>query len=409
MLSRMKFEIEQLVTEILDQLPESIWTSPTTTFFDPAIGGGQFVRAVEQRLRACGHSDSNIRGRVFGFEESDLHIRYAVNKYKLVGQYHRKPYDKFLEMDDSMKFDVVIGNPPYQDNAGQNTLYPKFYAKAVNLAKDVGSVAMITPPAIIPGLFGVKDPDGIKMPDPISINKIVIGNRVKKHFSGVASEFCYYILTNAKSPNSQVSIYTDAGSIVASGPLFPKIVDAKDIGIAQSIINKCFKFGNDPYKATSGDHGRSAYADPKGKDLAVESISTDGTVKTRKITWSKPHPHYNKPKIIMPLYGKVAHIDRTHKLVSAAQEKTTQGKLTGHNVCTILTNSDAESESVISLLESKLQRFFNMVTNENRSQYINFIKHFVGVPLKQVWTDQDLYQHFGLTKEEIEYIENAVK
>ena len=78
MLSRLKFEIDPLVAEILDHLPESVWTSTSTTFFDPAIGGGQFVRAIEQRLRRYGHSDANIRKRVFGFEESNLHIRFAV-------------------------------------------------------------------------------------------------------------------------------------------------------------------------------------------------------------------------------------------------------------------------------------------------------------------------------------------
>lgn len=404
MLSRMKFEIEQLITEILDQLPRSIWTSTSTTFFDPAIGGGQFVRAIEQRLRSQGHSDENIHNRVFGFEESDLHIRFAVNKHKLVGQYVRIPYDRFLNMDITMKFDVVVGNPPYQDAAGQNTLYPKFYAKAVNLTNPNGTIAMITPPAIIPGLWGLKNPDGIKMPDPIKIEKIVIGNRVKQHFSGVSSEFCYFILKNIAFENSAVNIDTDAGSIVAASPLFPKSVDPQSISIAQSIINKCFSFGKDPYRATSGDHGRSAYADPKGQDLAVEAISTDGTVKTRKITWTKTHPHYNKPKVIMPLYGKVAYIDRSHKLVSAAQEKTDQGKLTGHNVCTILTNSDAESESLVNLLNSRLQRFFNTVTNENRSQYINFVKHFVGVPLNQSWTDNTVETYLGLTKDEQEWL-----
>jgi len=405
MLSRMKFEIEPLVAEMIDQLPDSVWASKTSTFFDPAIGGGQFVRAIEQRLRDAGHSYANIRSRVMGFEESDLHIRFAVNKYKLVGQYVRKPYDKFFELDNTMKFDVVVGNPPYQDAAGQNTLYPKFYSKAVSLLTADGYIAMITPPAIIPGLWGVKDPDGIKMPSPINIEKVVIGNRVKKHFSGISSEFCYFILKNTTPNNTSVMVETDAGGITASGPLFPKVVNTAGLVIAQSIISKCFKFGNDPYKATSGDHGRSAYADPKGKGIAVESISTDGTIKTRNITWTKTHAHYNKPKVIMPLYGKVAVIDRTHKMVSAAQEKAGTTRLTGHNVCTILTNSDAESESIMSLLESRLQRFFNVVTAESRSQYINFLKNFIGVPLNQIWTDDSLENYLGLSKEEKEWLD----
>lgn len=144
MLSRMKFAIDPLVKEILDQLPKSVWTSNFTTFCDPAFGGGQFVRAIEQRLRAYGHDDANIRSRVFGFEASKLHVHFAVNKYKLVGQYVKMPYDKFFELDDSMKFDVVLGNPPYS-LAGNKTgkkgrtknLYPDFYKKAVELADRV--------------------------------------------------------------------------------------------------------------------------------------------------------------------------------------------------------------------------------------------------------------------------------
>lgn len=155
MLSRMKFEIEQLVAEILDQLPADVWTSTSSTFFDPAIGGGQFVREIELRLRAAGHSDSNIRGRVFGFEASDLHIRFAVNKHGLVGQYAKKPYDRFLELDDTMKFDVVVGNPPYQKESagtrlgsrGSADLWPDFVRKCLGLCKDRGHVSLIHPTA----------------------------------------------------------------------------------------------------------------------------------------------------------------------------------------------------------------------------------------------------------------------
>jgi len=50
MLSRIKFEIAPLVNEMLDQLPADIWTSETTTFLDPGMAGGQFVREIERRL-----------------------------------------------------------------------------------------------------------------------------------------------------------------------------------------------------------------------------------------------------------------------------------------------------------------------------------------------------------------------
>jgi len=257
---------------------------------------------------------------------------------------------------------------------------------------------MITPPAIIPGLWGVKNPDGIKMPEPIQIEYIKVGNVVKQFFPGVASDFCYFVLKNSSPNNSQVTVVTDSGEVVAAGPIFPREVN--NVIIAQAILNKCFSFYKDPYKSTSGDHGKSARFDPNGIDFAVEAISTTGEVRTRPVIWIKEHEHYNKPKVIMPMYGKVAVVDYSHKLVSAAQEKTATGKLTGHNVMTVLTNSNNESESLVQILDSRLQRFFNAVTCETRSPYVNFLKNFVGVPLNKKYTDDELETALGLTPEE---------
>jgi len=169
MLSRIKFEIKDLVNDILDQLPKTVWLSSTTTFLDPAIGGGQFVREIERRLRASGHDDANIKGRVYGFESSYLNLKYAqspLNKYRLVGQYTRMPYEQFLQLDNTMKFDVIVGNPPFNSakknkedvdgnggTGGNSRLYKHFRSKSLTCLKPGGILAFVSLKNIIKDLI----------------------------------------------------------------------------------------------------------------------------------------------------------------------------------------------------------------------------------------------------------------
>jgi SAM-dependent methyltransferase len=387
----------ELWTDIISNISDSTLLQPNVRILVVACGHGTEAVLLAQRMMALGMSKNAVNKSIWLIDKYQVFTNHA----KLVYGFRNVITEDFLNWTTDMKFDTIVGNPPYQDPTGQNTLYPKFYAKAVELVKPDGYIAMITPPAIIPGLFGVKNPDGIRMPEPLQIEKIVSGNLVKQYFNGVASEFCYFVLKNAEADNTSVPVTIDAGTVRASGPIFPRVIDSKGLAIAQSILNKCSAFNRDPYSATSGDYGRNAYTDPKGKHKAVEAISTDGTVRTRRITWIKtPHSHLGSPKVIMPMYGKTAVVDYSHNLVSAAQEKTPKGNLTGHNICTVLTASDQESESLMSILDSRIQRFFNAVTNENRSQYVNFLKNFTGVPLDQIYTNNTLESALKLTAKE---------
>jgi len=215
MLERIK-PLSGLVNEMLDQLPESVWNSDSTTFFDPAIGGGQFVREIERRLRQHGHSVANIHSRVYGFEYNLALVDLAVNMNKLVGQYSRMPYEKFLELDNSMKFDVIVGNPPFQRSntvAKRWTLWDQFVRKSFELA---GTVAMITPQSITsPGPFSL-----------IKDKATTINIDVSKHFN-VGSTFAYFIAHNTKNTGN-------ARLITANGEFEQNI---KDVEFLPFVIN----------------------------------------------------------------------------------------------------------------------------------------------------------------------------
>lgn len=159
MLSRLKFEFPALVDEMLSQIPESVFVSDSTTFLDPEIGGGQFIKAIETKLRSYGHSNINIASRVIGLTSDKFDANFAKRKNihgdEIVGQIFVADIQKTDIVDEQknkMKFDVIIGNPPYQtaNNAGGNSkLYNLISSKAISLLNPTGVISFITPTSVL--------------------------------------------------------------------------------------------------------------------------------------------------------------------------------------------------------------------------------------------------------------------
>lgn len=289
MLSRMKFEIEPLVAEMLDRLPNSVWSSKTSTFFDPAIGGGQFVRAIEQQLREHGHSDANIRSRVFGFEESNLHIRFAVNKYNLVGQYVRKPYEKFFELDNTMKFDVVVGNPPYQDGSkdgGQNKIYNQFAKKSLDLLKSNGIMAFITPTSVLKESkrFSLVGLDHLK----------IVDFRANNHFN-VGIGICWWLVD--KNYLGDVAVYNNVG--VSQQCNTDVIYDYSTVDKGFAKLYEALKTATDtPDKRMFAQNN---FGPALSKIKTKEHIHSLYKLEDKKVKltyWSSREPYYNTDKKI---------------------------------------------------------------------------------------------------------------
>ena len=102
--------------------------------------------------------------------------------------------EKLIEEVNNMKFDLVVGNPPYQNVHGVNShaLWESFVSHAHNLVNDNGYVAMITP------LIGKR-----KIKSKFFENDFLVykTDDVAKHFSGVGSTFCFHIVRKGKTTN----------------------------------------------------------------------------------------------------------------------------------------------------------------------------------------------------------------
>lgn len=195
MVSRLKFDIGDLIDEQFSHFPIYIWESDTTTFCDLNMGGGQFIQKVGEWLRKFGHSDENIRKRVFGFSEKPFYLSYIKSNPSLIGT-----FDVYNE-NINMKFDVQVGNDPYQESVGPNknqTLWDKLFHKRILLLNDGGYLALTHPSGWrnVSGKFkSIQDIMKSKRLLYLNMNNTKDG---KKLF-GVNTDYDYYVLHNSQN------------------------------------------------------------------------------------------------------------------------------------------------------------------------------------------------------------------
>lgn len=403
MLSRLKFEIEPLVNEMLDQLPKEEWASETSTFLDPAVGGGQFVREIEKRLRKAGHSDANINGRVYGCESSLLSVKYVLNKYKLVGNY--VTCDFLKEDFNGMKFDNIVGNPPYQDSkahgkktTGNGALWVKFTVKAMGLVKDNGFLGFVIPNSWTAPTYDLMGSRESIFTDYFKKNNLFYLNfDVKKFFPTVGIDPSAFILkkdqtytgTTIKTPTETIHLNLSNMSFIT------KDLSSASLAIHSKVLSNL-------------ENSRLIKMRWKKTVTSIKAQETkDNTFKYpfidhhsyKPIRWSNTlDPDASKRKVLVPYVGKYqCIIDDTGEL--GARE----------SVSILFLNDNEKGKFANGFFTSKLINFI-MNTNQWTQYQLSQILNFIPVEdFSQDWNDSKIYQHFGLTQEEIDYVEANVK
>lgn len=330
-------------------------------------------------------------------------------------------HKKILEIrGGAMKFDVVVMNPPYQINTGVESkafavpVYDKFVINAINLNPE--HLVAIIPSRWFAGGRGLDDFRNQMLNDG-RIKKIVDFSDSIVCFPGVEIKggVCYFHWDKNHSGDTEVVSYRKEQKF---DPVFrPLLEPGMDTFIryneAISIIRK-----------VSLEQGTfSALVSPQTPFGLISSFKDykelpfSGSV---KLYVQGGHGYVDKSKI-----SKGADLIKQHKIFISKSYNAgenfphqilnkpfyggTDSCCTQTYLCIGPFTTELESSNVLTYMRTKFFRFMVMIRKISQD---NMRGVFENVPLQdwsESWTDEKLYQKYGLDEQEISFIESMIR
>ncbi len=484
------FTPPDLVNDILDLLPKELFESKDTTFLDPVCKTGVFLREIAKRLMnglideipdkqdRINHIFAN---QLFGIaitEITSLLARRSVYcSKKANGNYsvckdftteqgniiyerinhkwgnekcvfcgaNKKKYNRSKDLETyayqfihtkkpeeiiKVKFDVIVGNPPYQlGDTGFGASASPIYHKFIQQSKKLNPrfLTMIVPSRWFAGGRGL---DAFR-------KEMLQDDRIREIHDFIDARDCFpgtppkggvnYFLWD-RDNRGLCKIYTHDGDNVSSVSERRLLEEGLDtfvrVNEAVPILRKVLKLKEDGFnKIVSAN-------DPFGFDVRVEN--------SMKRVRPKYKPQYFNNSVLFYYYGwkkkGVGYIDekyvkKNHNLVDSYKLFVPKAIGTGDMKTDVIKPFIPEYKSCSSETYIVIGPFDTESEMENSLSYINtkFFHFMVGLkkntqearrnvysfaPMQdfsQSWTDEKLYKKYGLDKKEIAFIESMVR
>jgi len=360
---------------------------------------------------AGGHgSEIDVLVDMFGIEIVDK-IVYN-DKYSFLCNQIKRKYPAitvvkgdFTELEFGMRFDVVVGNPPYQDSkahgkktTGNGALWVRFTVQALDLLKDNGYLGFVIPDSWTAPTYDLMGSRESIFNDYFKKNNLLYVNfDVKKFFPTVGIDPSAFVLkkdqnytgTIIKTPNETITLDLTNMSFVT------KDLSAISLSIHSKVLSskensRLFKMR---WKKTVTSIEVQETKDSTFKYPFVDHHSYKPT------RWAKTlDPDASKRKVLVPYVGKYQCIVDDVGTLGARE-----------SVSVLFLQDTEKGEFAERFFTSKLINFI-MNTNQWTQYQLSQILNFIPVEdFSQDWTDAKIYKHFSLTQEEIDYIESNVK
>lgn len=401
---------------------EHTWVGATEFIETSDQNGNPVKRGINGRCKYCRASQATLdRG-----EGSETHAYAFIHTDDI----NARLTEIFGE---DMQFDVIIGNPPYQlDDGGFGTSAAPIYQKFVDQAKALNPrlLTMIIPSRWFTGGKGLDEFRESMLSD-TRIRSIDDYLSAADVFPGVGLKggVCYFLWDRDNPGDCRVSThFKDWPESIATRPLREEGADVFiRFNEGLTVLRKVMDF-------ETQNSGTFALPVSKSFEFLVSSLRPFGLR-----TYFKGSPERRPGDLVVYRNGGKGYIPRDQ--VSAGLElidcwKVFVGRAapgTGnrdtypHRVLstpfiggpgsisseTYLAlaplGSKAEAESLLSYLSCRLTRFLILLHKPSQD---TTRKVYTFVPTQtwdRIWTDEELYAKYGITDEEIEFIESVVR
>lgn len=326
-----------------------------------------------------------------------------------------------------MQFDVIIGNPPYQisaDEAGQNVMpiYNLFVEQAKNLQPRY--ISMVTPSRWMAGGKYLDDFRSTMLGD-TRLSALIDYHNAADMFPSVGiNGGISYFLWDAEH-DGDCSVTTVRGG-VEFGPHDRKldefdvfIRDIRAVDILRKVLAQAeppfsdLVSPRDPFGPALSSNFKGYHTAPGEGDLRIHfNIGTK-----RETAWISPD-YVTKSdhlidtwKVLIPKAGSGREREKSGvDLVLGPPLVAAPG-----SVCTLTyvvagpLSTETEAESVYSYLRSKFARFLVSLRKISQDAPRGVYGFVPQQSWDQNWTDDKLYEKYGLTAEEIDYIESMIR
>ena len=482
------FTPPDLVNQMLDMLPDELWSNPNAKFLDPVTKSGVFLREIVKRLiKGLESQIPDLQTRinhicttqVYGIAITELtsllarrsvycaktanselsictafaadnpqgNIRYERTEHTWTGGKcshcgaSQAEYDRdealenhayqFIHTDNpsqlfgaDMKFDVIIGNPPYQlsdgsgkGGAGAVPIYQKFVQQAKKL--NPTSLIMIIPSRWFSGGRGLdefRDEMLNSVDKKTKIVKLVDYFDSGECFPGVdiSGGICYFLWNAEFNGDCEITTVRNGSQSVMTRPLLEKnSTSFIRFNEAVEIFRKVCAFKESPFNELIGSakpFGFRTFFVGKQKTFknsikihtsrGIEYIDKNEVLQNKE--WIKSWKVY-----ISYAYGErgaFPYLVLGKPFVGEPDTCCTEtylhiGSFQNKQVC----------ENVISYMATKFFRFLVLLKKNTQHATKNVYSFVPMQDFSEPWTDEKLYAKYGLNAEEIAFIESMIR